>query len=169
MAIGDAGSPAPSISQAFTRPAVTLWPRPSGADGRFEQQRGHWTTNPLVEFEGNAPRDREWPGARHATGSRVVSVAGVRGIERGDVGFAVVPSSHETTLLAVRVIPRAKRDEVGGRRAGRLIVRTTASPVDGRANVAVCKLVAEHLGVPARHVTIESGQRSRDKILRIVA
>jgi uncharacterized protein len=71
------------------------------------------------------------------------------------------------TLLPVRVIPRAKRNEVGGERDGRLLVRTTASPVDGRANVSVCKLVAEHLGVPARRVEIASGHRSRDKVLRI--
>jgi uncharacterized protein (TIGR00251 family) len=70
-------------------------------------------------------------------------------------------------LLGVRVIPRAKRNEVGGERAGRLLVRTTASPVDGRANVAVCKQVAAYLGVSARHVDVASGHRSRDKVLRI--
>jgi uncharacterized protein len=76
-------------------------------------------------------------------------------------------SSDGSTRLAVRVIPRARRNEVGGARAGRLIVRTTASPVDEQANVAVCKQIAEHLGVSARRVTIESGHHSRDKVLRI--
>jgi hypothetical protein len=71
------------------------------------------------------------------------------------------------TLLEVRVVPRARRDEVGGERAGRLLVRTTASPVDDRANVAVCKQVAKYLGVSARRVDIASGHRSRDKVLRI--
>lgn len=69
--------------------------------------------------------------------------------------------------LAVRVIPRARRDEVGGERNGRLVVRTTAAPVDGRANEAVCRLVADHLGLPARRVEIVAGLRSRDKVLRI--
>jgi uncharacterized protein YggU (UPF0235/DUF167 family) len=72
-----------------------------------------------------------------------------------------------STRIEVRVIPRAKRDEVGGERAGRLLVRTTAAPVDDRANAAVCRLVADHLGISERHVTIESGHRSRDKVLRI--
>jgi uncharacterized protein (TIGR00251 family) len=78
-----------------------------------------------------------------------------------------VSGSDASTLLRVRVIPRAKRREVGGERAGRLLVRTTAPALDGRANAAVCEQVAQHLGVPARHVTIESGHRSRDKVLRI--
>jgi uncharacterized protein len=73
----------------------------------------------------------------------------------------------DSTLLAVRVIPRARRAEVGGERAGRLLVRTTAPAVDGKANVAVCKQVAEHLGLPVRRVEIESGHRSRNKVLRI--
>ena len=69
--------------------------------------------------------------------------------------------------LAVRVIPRARRDEVGGERDGRLVVRTTAAPVDDAANEAVRRLVAEHLGVPRRRVRLVSGHRSRDKLLRV--
>lgn len=71
--------------------------------------------------------------------------------------------------VAVRVIPRARRDEVGGERAGRLLVRTTAAPVDDKANAAVVKLVAAHLGVTPRQVEIVAGHRSRDKTLRITA
>jgi uncharacterized protein len=71
------------------------------------------------------------------------------------------------TLIDVRVIPRARRDEVGGERAGRLLVRTTAVPVDGQANAAVCRLVAGHLGVPWRRVEVVAGHRSRDKVLRV--
>jgi uncharacterized protein (TIGR00251 family) len=70
-------------------------------------------------------------------------------------------------LLEVRVIPRARQNEVGGERGGRLLVRTTAAPVDDRANAAVCKQVAEHLGVSVRRVEVASGHRSRDKVLRI--
>jgi uncharacterized protein (TIGR00251 family) len=78
-----------------------------------------------------------------------------------------VAASDDSTLLPVRVIPRAKRAEVGGERAGRLLVRTPAPALDGKANRAVCEQVAAHLGVPTRHVTIESGHHSRDKVLRI--
>ena len=78
-----------------------------------------------------------------------------------------VANTDGSTLLAVRVIPRARRNEVGGERAGRLLVRTTASPVDEKANAAVCRQVAEYLGVPVRRVEIASGHHSRDKLLRI--
>jgi uncharacterized protein (TIGR00251 family) len=78
-----------------------------------------------------------------------------------------VSTSDESTLLAVRVIPRARRNEVGGERAGRLLVRTNSPAVDGQANVAVRKQIAEHLGLSVRRVVILSGRRSRNKVLRI--
>jgi hypothetical protein len=71
--------------------------------------------------------------------------------------------------LLVRVIPRARRDEVGGERSGRLLVRTTAAPVDDKANAAVTRLVAQHLGLPGRRVELVAGHRSRDKTLRVSA
>ena len=78
-----------------------------------------------------------------------------------------MPGAQDPEHLEIRVIPRAKRNEVGGDRGGRLLVRTTAAPVDDQANAAVCKLVAEHLGLPARRVQIVSGHHSRDKVLSI--
>jgi uncharacterized protein (TIGR00251 family) len=78
-----------------------------------------------------------------------------------------VGATEGPVLLEVRVIPRARRNEIAGERDGRLLVRTTAPPLDGRANDSVRRLVAEHLGVPVRHVEIASGHQSRDKVLRI--
>ncbi len=65
------------------------------------------------------------------------------------------------------MIPRARRNEVGGERDGRLVVRVTAAPVDDRANDAVRRLIADHLGVRVSCVEIVSGHRTRDKVLRI--
>ena len=73
----------------------------------------------------------------------------------------------EPRLIEVRVIPRARRDEVAGERAGRLLVRTTAPPVDGKANEAVRRLVAAHCGVPVCGVELVRGATSRDKTLRV--
>lgn len=75
--------------------------------------------------------------------------------------------SDDVTRLEVRVIPRSRRDEVSGERAGRLIVRTTAPPVDDAANRAVRRLVAHHLGVPVRDVDIVRGHHGRDKTLEV--
>jgi uncharacterized protein len=69
--------------------------------------------------------------------------------------------------IEVRVIPRARRDEIGGERSGRLLIRLTAPPVDGAANAALCRLVARHAGVTARRVSIVRGQTSRDKLVRV--
>lgn len=76
-------------------------------------------------------------------------------------------SADATERVAIRVIPRAKRDEVGGTRGGRLVVRTTAAPVDEKANDAVCRLLAAHFGVSPRHVEIATGHHSRDKVVVI--
>jgi uncharacterized protein (TIGR00251 family) len=69
--------------------------------------------------------------------------------------------------IDVRVIPRARRDEIGGERGGRLLIRLTAPPVDGAANAALCRLVARRAGVPSRRVSIVRGQTSRDKVVRV--
>jgi uncharacterized protein len=69
--------------------------------------------------------------------------------------------------IEVRVIPRARRDEIVGERGGRLVIRVTAPPVDGAANAALCRLVARRAGVPARRVNIVRGQASRDKVVQV--
>jgi uncharacterized protein (TIGR00251 family) len=69
--------------------------------------------------------------------------------------------------IAVRVISRARRDEVAGERDGRLLIRLTAPPVEGAANAALCRLVARCARVPARRVSIVRGQTSRDKVIRV--
>jgi uncharacterized protein YggU (UPF0235/DUF167 family) len=68
--------------------------------------------------------------------------------------------------LEIRVIPRAKRNEIGGERAGRLLVRTTAAPVDGKADKSVIRQVAEHLGIRPGCIEIATGHSSRNKTLR---
>jgi uncharacterized protein len=69
--------------------------------------------------------------------------------------------------LPLRVIPRAKRDEVAGERNDTVCVRLTAAPVDGAANKALIALLAKALGVTRAAVTILSGETSREKRVRI--
>jgi len=69
--------------------------------------------------------------------------------------------------LTVRLQPRARRDEVVGERGGAIVIRVTAPPVDGRANEALCRLIAKAAGVAPSSVQIVRGHSSRDKVVRV--
>jgi uncharacterized protein len=70
-------------------------------------------------------------------------------------------------ILDVRVIPRAARSQIAGRRGNALLVRLHAPPVDGAANAELIELFAEALGIPKRNIEIVAGHRSRTKRVRI--
>ena len=69
--------------------------------------------------------------------------------------------------FAVRVQPRASRNEIAGMQNGVLRVRLQAPPVDGAANEALVAFLADELGVPRRHIRIVSGFGSRNKVLEV--
>jgi uncharacterized protein len=69
--------------------------------------------------------------------------------------------------LVVRVVPRAGRTAITGRRGDAVLVRLAAAPVDGAANDALIEALSRVLDVPRRQITIASGQKSRDKRLEI--
>jgi uncharacterized protein (TIGR00251 family) len=70
--------------------------------------------------------------------------------------------------ITVRVTPRAGRDEIQAAAGGVLAVRVTAAPDEGKANLAVCRLVADALGVPKTSVSVVRGHASRVKTLEVV-
>jgi uncharacterized protein (TIGR00251 family) len=67
----------------------------------------------------------------------------------------------------VRVIPRAGRSAIAGVRDGAILVRLAAAPVDGAANAELIDVIARTLDIPKRDVSIVSGERSRQKRIRI--
>jgi uncharacterized protein (TIGR00251 family) len=69
--------------------------------------------------------------------------------------------------LTVRVTPRARRNAIEGEYQGALIVRLAAPPVQGEANDALRRLLAERLNVPVSAVRIVAGEKSRRKRLAI--
>ena len=71
------------------------------------------------------------------------------------------------TDISIRLQPRARRNEVVGERAGAIVIRLTAPPVDGKANAALCTFVARAAGVPPSRVSVVRGQTSRDKVVRV--
>jgi uncharacterized protein (TIGR00251 family) len=80
---------------------------------------------------------------------------------------AYLSEADEDTLVRVRVMPRAGRDEIVGERGASLVVRVKAPPVDGRANTAVCKLLAKAAGLPAGAAELVRGASARDKVVRL--
>ncbi len=69
--------------------------------------------------------------------------------------------------ISVRLQPPAGRDELVTVRDGVLVVRVTAPPVEGRANAALCRLLAKRLAVAPSRVTVIRGEHSRDKLVHI--
>lgn len=69
--------------------------------------------------------------------------------------------------LDVKVVPGARRDEIVGPLGDRLKIRVSAPPEGGRANKAVCALIAERVGVRPSDVAVIAGPASPEKTLRI--
>ncbi len=67
----------------------------------------------------------------------------------------------------MRLQPRARADEVVGERGGVLVVRVSAPPVDGRANEALCRLIAKRARVGVRSVSVIRGHGAREKLVRV--
>ena len=75
--------------------------------------------------------------------------------------------SGDSATLLVRVIPRSGRTAVDGRRGEALLVRLAAAPVDGAANDALIRFLAELFDLPRRDLALVAGAKSRDKQIRI--
>ena len=69
--------------------------------------------------------------------------------------------------IDIRVIPRASRTRVDGERAGAILIRLAAPPVDGAANDALIAFLADTLDIPRRHLSIVAGATSRHKRVKI--
>jgi uncharacterized protein (TIGR00251 family) len=71
-------------------------------------------------------------------------------------------------VIEVWVVPGASRDEVSGVHDGALRIRTSAPPEGGRANRAVARLLARHLGVRRAEVVFgHSDRRKRVLVPRL--
>lgn len=69
--------------------------------------------------------------------------------------------------IAVRLQPRARANEIVGEREGMLVVRVTAPPAEGRANDALCRLIAKRARVGVRRVSVVRGAGAREKVVRV--
>ena len=69
-------------------------------------------------------------------------------------------------LLNIRVIPKAKQNKVVVEE-DRLKVYLTAPAIEGRANEALIKVLADYLKVRKSEIQIIRGDKSRDKIIQV--
>jgi uncharacterized protein YggU (UPF0235/DUF167 family) len=67
----------------------------------------------------------------------------------------------------VRLQPRARANEILGERDGVLLVRVSAAAEQGRANDALCRLIAKRARVGLRRVSIIRGASARQKVVRV--
>jgi uncharacterized protein len=79
----------------------------------------------------------------------------------------MIEAVHDGIVLSVRVITRAGRSGLAGTRDDDLLVRLGAAPVDGAANAELVAVLAAAFGIARRDVAIVSGERSRQKRVRL--
>jgi len=78
-------------------------------------------------------------------------------------------SGKKGSALAVRVTPRASRNEIVElMEDGTIKVRLAAAPSDNEANDALISFLAEVLGVPRSRLDIVAGASGRDKLISVV-
>lgn len=69
--------------------------------------------------------------------------------------------------LTLHIQPGAKRTEAAGLHGEALKIRLAAPPIEGRANEALLKFIAESFAVPLRQVELKQGGQSRHKVVAV--
>ena len=73
------------------------------------------------------------------------------------------------SALAVRVTPRASKNEiVEVLNDGTVKIHLTAPPVEGKANEALIKFLAEVLDVSPARIEVVAGASGRDKLISVL-
>src|SRR4030095_3514314 len=81
------------------------------------------------------------------------------------------------TTLRVHIVPNAKIDSVvgelataspsRGRHSGAIKIKLRSPAVEGKATAALIRFLAEQLKLSRHAIVLESGHKSRDKLIRI--
>lgn len=69
----------------------------------------------------------------------------------------MIEATDGGVLIEVKVVPGSSRDAIAGPLGDALKVKVAAPPEGGKANKAVCRLIAAALGVPADVVSVRRG------------
>ncbi len=80
-----------------------------------------------------------------------------------------IQQDGDDVLIWVKAVPGASRDEIAGVVGDRLKVRVSTPAERGKANAAICVVLARALGVRSNQVTIDSGLTNPQKTVRVAA
>ena len=86
------------------------------------------------------------------------------GSEHAPQGIEPAPGG---ITLRIYVAPRASANKVVGLHNGAVKIALTAPPVEGAANKALVEFLAKALGVSKGSISIQSGETSRSKVVRV--
>ncbi len=70
-------------------------------------------------------------------------------------------------FIKIHVQPRASKNEIVGIYGDALKLRLTSPPLEGAANALLVKFLAKTLAVPKSQINIVSGEKSRQKRIKI--
>jgi uncharacterized protein (TIGR00251 family) len=73
----------------------------------------------------------------------------------------------DSVTLLLHVQPGAKHSAVAGLHGDALKIRLAAPPIEGRANEALLRFIAERFQVPLRNVELKQGGQSRHKRIEV--
>lgn len=71
------------------------------------------------------------------------------------------------TRISVRVIPNAKTSEVVGREGETFVIRLAAPPIEGKANLALIRFLADKLDCAPSEIDVDRGLSSKKKVLSV--
>jgi hypothetical protein len=71
------------------------------------------------------------------------------------------------TEIKINLIPRSSRNQLVSCAGDQFKIKITAPPVDGRANQALTVFLAKKLGIAKSRVEIFSGEKSKQKKIKI--
>jgi len=70
--------------------------------------------------------------------------------------------------LTLHIQPGASKTEFSGLHGDALKIRLAAPPVDGKANEALIKFLADQFKLPKSAIALKSGQSARRKVIEII-
>ena len=70
-------------------------------------------------------------------------------------------------ILRIHVVPSARSDSVVGIHGDAIKIKLRAPAVEGKANAALIRFLAEQMKLPQHAILLQRGHNSRDKLIRV--